>query len=86
MAGLTDKAVGYAFLGFSVSDKIKPLVFSIVVKESYFHVELQLLWVTVNWPKPFVPIPGQEMRHFFFFLERPSSPFTRVKHLRLATY
>jgi hypothetical protein len=69
----------YAFLGFSISDKIKPLAFSIVAKAFYSLVELQQLCGTVNWLKPFLPISDQEMRHIFSLLEGPSSPSTKVR-------
>jgi hypothetical protein len=75
----------YAFLGFSISDKIKPLAFSIVAKDSYSLVELQQLCGTVNWLKPFLPIPDQEMRHLFSLLGKPSNPSTKGKLTSEAT-
>ena len=69
----------YAFLGFSISDKIKPLAFSIVAKAFCSLVELQQLCGTVNWLKPFLPIPDRVMQHCFSLLEVPSSPSTSIK-------
>jgi hypothetical protein len=53
---LTHKTIQYthyAFLGFSISNKINPLAFSIMAKESYSLVELQQLCTTVNWLKSY---------------------------------
>jgi hypothetical protein len=51
-------------LSFSISDKIKPLAISIMAKESYPFVELQLC-ETVNRLKLFLPILDQKMRLLF---------------------
>jgi len=63
----------YAFLGFSISDKIKSLAFSIIAKESYSLVELQQLCETVNFLKPFQSILDQEVRPLFSLLEGPTA-------------
>jgi hypothetical protein len=49
----------YAILGFSICDRIQPLVFSILAKESYSLMKLQL-YGTFNWLKTLLPLLDHE--------------------------
>ena len=68
----------FAFLGLSIAKQVCSLSFKVEIKELYSFSELQQLCGTVNWLKPFLPIPDQKMRHLCSLLEVPTCPPIRV--------